>query len=191
MVQDMNIDKKALIDTYREFEGSLGCYALPGWSELPDIPLYMDQVITLIGKYLEEYTKALGTNTLLTPSMINNYVKLGTIPAPVKKKYTKVHIAYLLVVCTLKQTLDMATIQKLMPSEMPEENIEVFYDSFVENQKKAFAYVTQKVTDVANPIFALEDSNQTRLNDLVMQVSASANICKILTEKLCACEAEE
>ena len=187
----MNINKQSLIDTYREFEGSLGFYDLPTWKELPDLPLYMDQVITLVGKYLGEYTKALGTNSLLTPSMINNYVKLGTIPAPVKKKYTKVHIAYLLVVCTLKQTLDMATINKLMPCEMPEENVAVFYDSFVENQKKAFAYVIQKVTDVANPIFNLDGNNQTRLNDLVLQVSASANICKILTEKLCACEAEE
>jgi hypothetical protein len=85
----------------------------------------------------------------------------------------------------------MATINKLMPCEMPEENVAVFYDSFVENQKKAFAYVIQKVTDVANPIFNLDGNNQTRLNDLVLQVSASANICKILTEKLCACEAEE
>jgi len=185
----MNIDKEALVRTYREFEESLGFYDLPTWNELPDIPLYMDQVITLVSKYLEIYRKTLGTETILTPSMINNYVKLGTIPAPVKKKYTKVHIAYLLVVCTLKQTLDMATIHKLMPCEMPENYIENFYNSFVENQKKAFVYVTQKITDVANPIFSLEGDNQTRLNDLVMQVSASANICKILTEKLCACEA--
>ena len=79
----MNINKQALIDTYREFEGSLGCYDLPSWKELPDLPLYMDQVITLIGKYLGEYTKALGTHTLLTPSMINNYVKQKIVKPPV------------------------------------------------------------------------------------------------------------
>ena len=46
--------------------------SLPTWNELPDIEVYMDQVITLINKYIGGF--APDGDTLLTPSMINNYV---------------------------------------------------------------------------------------------------------------------
>ena len=49
---------------------------------------------------------------------------------------------------------------------------------------KAYLYVVDNVRSVANPILALEGDNQERMNDLLMQVSASANIFKILTETI-------
>ena len=61
---------------------------LPRWHELPDIELYMDQVITLIEKYLSPLI-TLEKHTLLTSSMVNNYVKHGLIPAPVKSATIK------------------------------------------------------------------------------------------------------
>ena len=111
----MYVEKDKLIATFNEFEETFKEYSLPKWNELPDIDLYMDQVITIISKYLGIYYETIGEEKIITPSMINNYVKLGTVPAPVKKKYSKVHLAYLLILCTLKQTLDMATIQRLIP----------------------------------------------------------------------------
>ena len=42
-------------------------------------------------------------DTIITHSMINNYVKLGIMPAPVKKKYSREHIAYLIIICCLIQ----------------------------------------------------------------------------------------
>ena len=47
----------------------------------PDLELYMDQVRTLVDRYLSPVIKA----SIATSSMVNNYVKLGLIPAPVKK----------------------------------------------------------------------------------------------------------
>lgn len=183
----MNIDRKALIMTFEQLEESLHNYSLPTWDDLPDIPLYMDQIVTLLEKYLDLYSKAVGTETLITPAMINNYVKLKTIPAPIKKKYSRIHLSYLLIVCTLKQTLDMATINRLMPYDLPEQQVKQTYNSFVENQKKAFSYVTMQTRAVADPIFALGENNPSRLNDLVFQASTSANIFKILTEKMSLC----
>ena len=116
--------------------------------------------------------------------MINNYVKLKFIPPPVKKKYSKMHLAYLLIICTLKQTLDMATIQKIIPVGINEEDIKKTFDSFVKNQRKAYSYVTESMKNVADPILKFESDNQERLNDLLMQVSASANIFKIFTDKI-------
>ncbi|UKI49383.1 MAG: DUF1836 domain-containing protein [Clostridium sp.] len=52
--------------------------------KLPDIDLYMDQVVT----YLEKQLKILATSSLdkqITSSMINNYVKGEVISAPVSK----------------------------------------------------------------------------------------------------------
>ena len=179
----MYIDKEYLSVVFSELEENLKKYSLPLWDELPDIELYMDQVISLLPKYLEIYHSALG-DKIITPSMINNYVKLKFIPPPVKKKYSKMHLAYLLIICTLKQTLDMATIQKIMPVGIDEEDIKKTFDSFVKNQRKAYSYVTESMKNVADPILKFESDNQERLNDLLMQVSASANIFKIFTDKI-------
>ena len=180
----MYIKKEQFISSFTEIEGALTSYSLPSWDHLPDIELYMDQVISLLTKYLEVYDNIIIQHKLITPSMINNYVKLGIIPAPVKKKYSKVHLAYLLIVCTLKQTLDMSTIQQIIPVNLEEAAVKQTYDSFVKNLSTAFNYVFKQTKVVAEPIFTLEGDNQERMNDLLMQVSVSANIFKLITEKL-------
>lgn len=180
----MYIKKENLILAFSEIEHGLTNYALPSWDMLPDIDLYMDQVVSLITKYLEVPSSTIGFNRPVTSSMINNYVKLGIIPAPKKKKYSKIHLAYLLIVCTLKQTLDMSTIQQIIPVDLDEDVVIKTYDSFVKNQSKAFNYVFSQTRAVADPIFAHEGDNQERLNDLLMQVSVSANIFKLLAEKI-------
>ena len=40
---------------------------------------------------------------LLTPTMLNNYVKQKVVYPPKDKRYNEKHLAYLIVVCTLKQ----------------------------------------------------------------------------------------
>ena len=40
--------------------------------------------------------------------MINNYVKLGMMSRPVKKRYSRAHLASLVMVCVLKQTISAA-----------------------------------------------------------------------------------
>ena len=57
---------------------------IPRWNELPEIDLYLDQVVN----YLEKYLGILNVNRdekIITKTMINNYVKLGIMPAPEKK----------------------------------------------------------------------------------------------------------
>lgn len=179
----MYIEREKLEKTFSELEETLNAYSLPLWEQLPDIELYMDQVTSLVDKYLGIYNEVTGLQKLVTPSMINNYVKLGIIPPPVRKKYSRTHMAYLLILCTLKQTLDIATIKRIIPIEEAG-GISKIYDSFVRNQQKAFLYVTENVRSVAQPIFNIKGDNQERMNDLVMQVAASANIFKIFTEKI-------
>ncbi len=179
----MYIEKDKFVGAFTEMSDESARPSLPLWNELPDIELYMDQVISIIVKHF----KNTSSDKIITPSMVNNYVKLGTIPAPIKKKYSKSHLAYLFMVCTLKQTLDMATIQKIIPVGPPPSEIEYIYNSFVKNQSKAYSYAAESVLNVAVPIFENEGENQERLNDLLLQVASCANIFKLLTEKLSDC----
>lgn len=98
-------------------------HKLPYWDELPEIDLYMDQVIALMEKYFSFH--AYDENTpIITHSMINNYVKLGIMPAPVKKKYSREHIAYLIIICCLKQTLPISDIKHLIELRVKRTSIE-------------------------------------------------------------------
>lgn len=175
-------DTDKIIELFKNSQNILGGCELPEWNELPDIELYMDQVITIISKYLDAYHTASKLEKTITPSMINNYVKLKTIPAPIKKRYSKIHLAYLIIVCVLKQTLDMSTIQKLVPISLSEDDIKRVYDSFVRNQKKAFEYVSGSIESLAEPI--LNEGADEVVGDILMQVSASANFYKMITERL-------
>ena len=107
---------------------------LPRWNELPDLELYMDQVLSLIERYLGGYPGFDGKG--LTASMVNNYVKLGVMPAPVKKKYTRVHLAYLIAVCVLKASLPIDSIRRLI-AELSAGGEEPFYDRFCEQFEEA------------------------------------------------------
>ncbi len=180
----MYIEKDKLITSFNEWEEQLTSYSLPKWEQLPDLELYMDQIISLIEKYLKIYIKVTNSEKLITRSMINNYVKLEIIPSPNKKKYSKVHLAYLLIISTLKQTLNISTIQKIIPVDMSEEEVMNTYNSFVANQHKAYLYVLEQTKAVSDPILNYDGDNNERISDLVMQVAASANIFKILTDKI-------
>ncbi len=174
----MELDKVKLEASLTEWGKNIEEKRLPSWNELPGIELYMDQVITL----LSEYLSFIGGEKAITQPMINNYVKLGIMPAPVKKRYSKKHLAYLIIICFLKQTLSMELIKKIIPADSTDEEVKEIYNAFTENHKKAYAYVMENVKQVAGPI--LETESNRRMNDLVMQISITSNICKLLTETI-------
>ncbi|MBP3370794.1 MAG: DUF1836 domain-containing protein [Clostridia bacterium] len=82
-------------------------------SEIPNIDLYVDQIINLIGEKLKEGSERYSERQL-TKTMINNYSKDGLI-TPVKgKKYNKEQILQMLTVYTLKGTLSIGEIKRLL-----------------------------------------------------------------------------
>lgn len=83
------------------------------WDRLPEIYLYMDQVLTYMNKQLEPLARTEDAN-LLTSSMINNYVKDGVLPRPEQKKYSREHLAMLTVICMLKPVLAIPDIDMLL-----------------------------------------------------------------------------
>lgn len=87
-------------------------FHIPRWHELPEFDLYMDQVLALAEKYLS----VLSTDgkDLLTPSMINNYVKSGVLPPPKNKKYNRTHLAILMIVCITKPVMEISAVAEII-----------------------------------------------------------------------------
>jgi len=104
----VNSIKKSLENWLNE----LNNFSFKNYEELPDIDLYMDQVVTFLDKQLYIFQN----NTLdkqITSSMINNYVKGEVLPSPISKKYNREHLALIEEICTLKQVLSIADVKQI------------------------------------------------------------------------------
>ena len=117
----------------------LSNFHLPRWSELPNLDLYLDQLVTILEKYLKD---CIGNKeeTIITKTMINNYVKQGLIKPPRKKKYSRLHIATLIVICILKQIYSISDINELMLLAVKTVKFNKAYDEFCEALEKAILY---------------------------------------------------
>lgn len=82
-------------------------------SQIPSIDLYVDQILNLINERLKDGSERYHDRQL-TKTMINNYSKEGLI-TPVKgKKYDKEQILQMLTIYTLKSTLSINEIKRLL-----------------------------------------------------------------------------
>ncbi len=120
-------------------------FHLPRWSDIPDIELYLDQVISFLEKYLSHY---LGSDnekevTCITKTMVNNYVKHKVINPPVNKKYNREHIAYLIVIFILKQVYSINDIKQLIQLAIKTSSVEQAYNQFCFELEKAILYTFQ------------------------------------------------
>ena len=102
-------------------------FHLPRFNELPDIDLYMDQVLNIIENSLIIFSSENDEN-IITKSMINNYVKQNVIEKPFKKRYKKFHVAYLIIISILKKVLSISEISKIINNQDYE--VEEFYNIF-------------------------------------------------------------
>jgi len=112
-------------------------FSLPAWESIPQLALYMDQVIILLTQYLGPLARTQGEKGI-TASIINNYVRLKIMPPPVKKKYGRVHLAYLIILCMLKQSLSISAIRRMLPDDHSEEATKMLYEAF----RKQFKQIT-------------------------------------------------
>ncbi len=119
--------QKELLLWSKQFE----VYHLPRWDELPEMDLYMDQVIEYISHYVEIFADD-SEHKMITPAMINNYVKLGLIPSPVKKRYSKIHISTLLVITIIKQVTVISLIRNAIDIQMGFDGGRGAYNCFCE-----------------------------------------------------------
>lgn len=132
-------------------------FHMPRWNQLPTVDLYLDQVVTLINSTLSPFifsniNNNQTENQILTKTMINNYVKNKLIEAPNKKKYSKVQLAKLIVICVLKQVYSMTDIQILIDIALNNSNIEEAYTSFCNQFEEALqcTYTNKEFTIIVD-----------------------------------------
>ena len=105
-------------------------------SEIPAIDLYLDQIISLVAEKRRESSPCFSDREL-TKTMINNYSKDGLI-APIKgKKYSKEQILQMLLVYSLKNTLSIGEIKRILQNTYESETyssemLEDVYSRFLE-----------------------------------------------------------
>ena len=80
------------------------------WEELPDLALYMDQIIPYMPRQLIHFDDG----ETLTSAMVNNYIKDGLVPRADGKRYGPVHLGYLTPVCALNKVLPVRDIGVLV-----------------------------------------------------------------------------
>lgn len=164
---------------YKEyFEAQRSSCRLPRWEDLPDIELYMDQVITLMSKYFGKFSSK--DEALLTPSMINNYVKNSIIPAPVKKKYSRTHLFRLIIICVMKQILPIndigALIETLLKTRSEAEVLNLFTEQYEEEFLKTMDVLEKNTANRAG------EPKEALLSFSVMHAAAIAGGSRFYAE---------
>lgn len=114
-------------------------FHIPRWNEIPNVDLYIDQVVCFLQDSLCNYIKNDNEkdDKIITKTMINNYVKQGIIKPPLNKKYNKEHISYLFVIFILKQLYSINDIKKLINLAISTSSPEQAYNKFCSELEKS------------------------------------------------------
>lgn len=132
------------------------------WDRIPDIELYMDQVIAFMTRQhigLDEQGKE-----ALTSAMVNNYIKKGLLPRAKGKKYNKEHIAYLTAICLFKQVLSVDETNELLKWEMKDTDIEGFYEKYCRTLNEEFSSVAETLE---------KPSSEEEMRELALRLAVS------------------
>ena len=156
-----------------EIKNSIADFSLPRYNDIPNVGLYLEQVV----KYISEYLSPLGSFSL-TGSMVSNYVKKGLVENPVKKQYDRKQIASLIFIAVAKNVLSMDDI--LLLFKMQEKTYE---------PKRAYDYFCNELENVLGYVFGLKgietigsDSNDTKtmLRNTIIAVAYKVYLDKYL-----------
>ncbi|UII54347.1 DUF1836 domain-containing protein [Cytobacillus spongiae] len=126
--------------------------------EIPQIDLYMDQIIQLFENKFSSWKRS-EDDKVLTKTMINNYAK-GKLLIPIKnKKYSKEHLILISLIYQLKGVLSINDIKETLSGingRLLEEtlDLEQFYQSYLnimdDNQAHFTEEVEKKVEEMKN-----------------------------------------
>jgi hypothetical protein len=145
------------------------------WEQMPDISLYMDQIVSYMSRQLIDFS--LGEK--LTPAMINNYIKDGLLPRAEGKRYNREHVAYLTAICILKQIVSVRDTKVLLDEVLSSRDIQGFYGSLREEVDKALSDVTSEL----NVNMSREEMTEAALH-LAVSAYSRQLICKRLVSIL-------
>ncbi|KGM46446.1 DUF1836 domain-containing protein [Neobacillus niacini] len=182
------------MEKIKEILGQLGLETNLSLDEIPNIDLYMDQVIQLFENKFS-HSKRNAEEKVLTKTMINNYAK-GKLIFPIKnKKYSKEHLILISLIYQLKGALSINDIQITLDGlnkRMIKEDIEIdsFYNSYLALSQKNVAdftmHINEQVNDVKAEVEKMEDRSSAHLEQVLMISSLvhMSNLYRKVAEKL-------
>lgn len=178
---------KECCEKLRAWTDRLASTKTDGWDSLPDLDLYMDQVLKILEKQAEACLHADDMKGI-TPSMINNYVKAGTIKRPVRKKYNKEHIANLVMLNSAKQVLPISDIASLLNKSADELSTSERYEYFTAIHKQACDAVAEKMRDALDRVADQCDSRQLFIlaTSMVLEADIMVSAAKLIIREVLA-----
>ena len=142
-------------------------FHLPRFDELPNIDLYMDQVLSIIENSLSIFSSENEEN-IITKSMINNYVKQNVIEKP------------------FKRVLSISEISKIINNQDYE--VEEFYNMFCYELERSLKYTFVGEVDCDNTENKLIEDN---IHNKILVASIRAFSNKVYVQKLIEFNEEE
>lgn len=180
----MHYDRERVVLRMRKWEDYLREHALPSWEELPALELYMDQVVALLNSYLGFLPKEVGMDAVVTAAAVNNYVRKKIIPPPVKKRYSRIHLACLLMICSLKHSVNISYIQQMIPHTLTEAEIRDIYNAFVAQHRRTTLYFVEQVNRQASQILAEGANDDAGVSNIATAFAVVSGLSRMATEKL-------
>lgn len=113
------------------------------WESLPDIPLYMDQVVSYLSRQMISFEEGEG----LTSAMINNYIKDGLLARANGKKYDQEHLGYLTAISAMKQVLSVREMRALVTMGQEGRDSKRLYDFFCQTLDEALTETAERLDE--------------------------------------------
>jgi hypothetical protein len=145
---------------------------------LPDITLYMDQLITCVEEMQAPFIG--DSEKSLSKFMVNNYVKDGFLRKPVDKKYTKDHLAQLYVLSLLKTVLPISLLGTTLQEFATDGFTAQEFREFEQKQKMQINELVGKITALVK---AVEDEPAQQVM-LGLQCASAANVLRLASTLL-------
>lgn len=159
-------------------------------SMIPDLDLYIDQIITLLDTHLS-YNKRNADEKILTKTMVNNYSKQGIIKPVKGKKYSKDHIIQMLMVYSLKNTLSIEEIKRILKpiyeqSDKGEVDLKEVYDQFLEMKHSKQDLMKNSISQIIENVNLDLNHNDDRLVTILC-LCALSEFSKNVAQELIDC----
>lgn len=149
-----------------DFLESISSWKMLSYKDLPNFDIYIDQLIQITEAELLPFSFVYSYQNI-TPSMVNNYVKLKVIDKPIKKKYNKDQLVSLIIISSLKSIYTITEIKNLIDISLKNRSYEDLYNNFSNmlklNIEDIFLNKDINIKDKKDPIYMICNCVVTKL----------------------------
>ena len=162
---------------------------------VPDIDLYIDQMVSCLNSELSLYAK--NGEGPITKGIVSNYTKHKMIPGPEGKRYTKDHCIFMLLVYYLKGCFSMDQVQRLMKPILSnydsawDDNVDMqaYYKEILAAVRKSEEDFTEQLQEriLANKKFLADRGSDDDISELILLITMlimRSNEERYMAEKL-------